>query len=115
MFSIRWTQAADATFQELRARAEASLTKRKASGKSKASKIEGLFKQIHKTIVQLQSDPKHPGLHTHEYRSIVNPYDQQKKVFEAYAQNKTPGAYRVFWCYGPEVNEITIIAITPHP
>jgi 3'-phosphoadenosine 5'-phosphosulfate sulfotransferase len=45
-----------------------------------------------------------------------------KKVFEAYVQQNTPGAYRVFWYYGPdEVDKsgkrpvITIIAITPHP
>lgn len=31
------------------------------------------------------------------------------------AQNKTPGADRIFWCYGPEKGEMTIIAITPHP
>lgn len=46
---------------------------------------------------------------THEYDSITNPFDDKKKVFEAYAQNQTPGAYRVFWCYGPEDQEITII------
>jgi hypothetical protein len=57
----------------------------------------------------------HPGLNTHEYDSIANPFDDKKKVFEAYAQNNTPGAYRVFWCYGPGTKEITIVAITAHP
>ena len=38
-----------------------------------------------------------------------------EKVFEAYAQQRTPGAYRVFWYYGPERGMITIVAITPHP
>ena len=37
------------------------------------------------------------------------------KVFEAYAENKTPQAYRVFWHYGHKKSEITIIAITSHP
>jgi len=45
----------------------------------------------------------------------VHPFDPQAKVFEAYVQNRTPGAYRVFWCYGPEPIQITVIAITPHP
>jgi hypothetical protein len=36
-------------------------------------------------------------------------------VFEAYAQNKTPSAYRLFWHYGPNKGTIPIIAITPHP
>ena len=30
-------------------------------------------------------------------------------------QNRTPGALRIFWCYGPKQGEITIFAITPHP
>jgi hypothetical protein len=66
----------------------------------KSRKPEGLFKQVHQTIDLLRSNPKHPGLQTHEYTSIENPYDKKQKVFEAYAQNRTPGAYRVFWCYG---------------
>jgi hypothetical protein len=36
-------------------------------------------------------------------------------VFESHAQNRTPGAYRVFWCCGPKQGQITLIAITPHP
>ena len=74
----------------------------------------GLYKQIHKTL-QIQANPRHPGLHTHEYSSLENPFNSKEKVFEAHAQNNTPGAYRVFWCYGPEKRQITIIAITPHP
>jgi hypothetical protein len=38
-----------------------------------------------------------------------------KEIFEAYAENNTPAAYRIFWCYGPEKDNITIISITPHP
>jgi len=38
-----------------------------------------------------------------------------EKVFEAYAEQGTPAAYRIFWIYGPAKNEITILAITPHP
>lgn len=38
-----------------------------------------------------------------------------EKVWEAYAENKTPSAWRVFWHYGAGGNEITIVAITPHP
>jgi hypothetical protein len=34
---------------------------------------------------------------------------------EAYVENKTPAAFRVFWCYGPNRDELTILAITPHP
>lgn len=75
----------------------------------------GLLKQVRKSLGYLQQNPRHPSLKTHPYSSIDHPFDPAQKVFEAYAQNNTPGAYRVFWCYGPKKNEITIIAITPHP
>jgi hypothetical protein len=76
---------------------------------------EGLVKQIKKSLGYLQHNPKHPSLQTHPYTSIENPYHPKEKVFEAYAQNKTSSAYRIFWCYGPNKRQITIIAITPHP
>ncbi len=91
MFSIQWTSNAAATYNELKSKAEASLKARKAKRKSKATPEEGLFKQIHKTIDLLRGNPRHPGLRTHEYDSIQNPFDDEEKVFEAYAQNNTPG------------------------
>lgn len=75
----------------------------------------GLAKQIKKSLGYLQTNPKHPSLNTHRYDSIDHPLDPKGKVFEAYAQNNTPSAYRIFWCYGPDKKDITIIAITPHP
>lgn len=74
-----------------------------------------LLKQVRKTIGFLQTNPRHPSLNTHAYQTIVSPFSKDEKVFEAYAQNRTPGAYRVFWCYGPNKKQISIIAITPHP
>jgi hypothetical protein len=56
---------------------------------------------------------RHPGLETHKFDALGDRYGCE--VFEAYAQNKTPGAWRIFWHYGPEQGELTIIAITPHP
>ncbi len=73
----------------------------------------GLAKQVKKTLGLLQTNMRHPSLKTHKYSSMVGPSGEI--VFEAYAQNKTPGAYRVFWCYGPGKDTITILAITPHP
>lgn len=114
-FKIIFVEPAGATYKELESTAKNAFNNRLKKKEAKSSKQEGLFKQVHKTIGFLSQNPRHPSLHTHEYDSIPNPYDPLEKVFEAYAQNKTPGAYRVFWCYGPSKNEITIIAITPHP
>lgn len=115
MFQAVWTNAAAETYAELRAKAEASFKARQSSAKAKATKEEGLFKQVHKCVQNLLANPKHPGLQTHEYHSMQHPHDPQGKVFEAYVQNRTPGAYRLFWCYGPKKGQITILAITPHP
>jgi hypothetical protein len=121
-FRLRWTSEATETFQELqRAAEQAAHTRAQANKQSggkkrtKSSKQEGLFKQVAKAIRQLATDPRHSSLNTHEYESLENPFDPKGKVFEAYAQNNTPGAYRIFWCYGPEKGEMTILAITPHP
>jgi hypothetical protein len=79
-----------------------------------------LLKQVRKALGYLEIDPHHPGLQTHEFTSLSGAHGE--KVFEAYAQNNTPGAYRIFWHYGPDeikgkkrVSVITIIAITRHP
>ncbi len=76
---------------------------------------EGLVRRIRKSLAYLQHNSKHPSLQTHPYSSVENPLNPKEKVFEAYAQNQTPAAYRIFWCYGPKKKHITIIAITSHP
>jgi hypothetical protein len=114
-FEIFFADPAAKTFNELEEAASRAFETRQKQKKSKSSRQEGLFKQVRKTIQLLGENPKHTGLHTHEYSSLPNPFTPKEKVFEAYAQNNTPGAYRVFWCYGPDKKQITIIAITPHP
>ena len=71
------------------------------------------YNAVRKTINFLSSDPRYKSLRTHEFTSLKGP--GQEKIFEAYAEQSTPTAYRVFWCYGPKKNQITIVAITPHP
>ena len=114
-FEILYTEPASTIFQELEDAAKKAFETRSKSKKSKSSKQEGLFKQVRKTLQLLSENPRHTGLHTHEYSGLFNPFTTNEKVFEAYAQNNTPGAYRIFWCYGHDKKQITIIAITPHP
>ncbi|OFZ82903.1 MAG: hypothetical protein A2583_16635 [Bdellovibrionales bacterium RIFOXYD1_FULL_53_11] len=71
------------------------------------------LKAVNKTLGLLETNPRHPGLKTHKYSSLSGPNNEE--IFEAYAENKTAAAYRVFWFYGPDKNVITIVAITPHP
>ncbi len=71
------------------------------------------LKAVRKALGFLEENPKHPSLNTHKYVSLTREFGIE--VFEAYAENKTPQAYRIFWHYGPEKGMITVIAITPHP
>lgn len=71
------------------------------------------LKAVRKALGYLEVNPRHPSLNSHKYSSLSGPNGEE--VFEAYAENRTPAAYRIFWHYGPGQGVITIIAITPHP
>lgn len=74
---------------------------------------KNVLKAVRKTLALMETDLRHPSLQTHEYSALEG--INGEKVFESYAQNRTPGAYRVFWHYGPQKGQITIVAIVPHP
>lgn len=80
-----------------------------AANKTQAKRL----KAVRNALGRLQSNPRHPGLKTHKFSSLSGPNGEE--IFEAYAENNTPAAYRIFWFYGPSKKEITIVAITPHP
>lgn len=97
MRTLRFTRQADADLGSLER--DRGLTKR--------------LKAVRKALGLLERNPRHPGLNTHEYDSLNGVNGEE--VFEAYAENNTPAAYRIFWHYGPGKEVITIVAITPHP
>lgn len=70
-------------------------------------------KAVKKALGLMETNLKHKSLHTHKYDSLCGPNGEE--VFEAYAENNTPGAYRIFWYYGPQRGMITILSIIPHP
>ncbi len=101
---LRFTPSAEAALRQLEADADRA----------------GLLKQVLKTLGLLETDLRHPALRTHEFHSLGGPNGE--KVFEAYVQNRTPSAWRVFFVYGPDrvekgrrVPVLTIVALTPHP
>lgn len=77
------------------------------------SSKKSAFKAVCKTLGLMETNLRHPSLNTHEFSSLQGPNGE--KVFESYAQNRTPGAYRIFWYYGPKATEITVAAIVPNP
>lgn len=97
MFELEWAEGAKVAYHLLRS--NASQKKR--------------YQAVKKTIEFLATNPRHPSLQTHEFTSLKG--SNGEKVFEAYAEQNTPSAYRVFWYYGPSKGIITVFAITPHP
>jgi hypothetical protein len=96
-FKLKFTPEADKHLSEL----ENSPSKKAA------------YKAVSKCLGYMETNLRHNSLQTHEFTSMKGPNGE--KVFESYAQHKTPGAYRIFWYYGPVKGELTIAAILPHP
>ncbi len=71
------------------------------------------YKAVQEALKKLQHNPRHPSLQTHEFYSLKSA--KGEKVFEAYAEQNTPAAYRIFFCYGPKRGVISIISIERHP
>jgi len=71
------------------------------------------YQKVLKTLGLMEINLRHPSLNTHKYESLSGPNGEE--IFEAYVENKTPAAFRVFWYYGSEQGVITILTITPHP
>ena len=56
--------------------------------------------------------PRHPGLNSHRYESMVGPNGEE--VWESYLENQTPSAWRVFWIHS-RPDTLTILTLGPHP
>ena len=74
---------------------------------------EKLFKKLVKALGFLSSNPKHNSLASHEITELSRKYGI--RIFQSYLENNTPGAGRIFWAYGPDQGDITVLAIEPHP
>lgn len=72
-----------------------------------------LYQRLAKAILFLETNPRHPGLQSHEIEPLSRRYGI--KVWQSALQNNTPAAGRIFWVYAPEKHDITIIGIEPHP
>ena len=97
MFELEWTDEAKAIYDLLKA--------------NPSEKIR--YNSVRKTLQYLGKNPRHNSLQTHPFLSLEGPNGE--KVFEAYAQQKTPAAYRVFWYYGSKRGTIIVLTITAHP
>ena len=104
MFTIYYDGEAETLIEELSAKARAGELNRDE---------KDLYRKIRKALQYLETNPRHPGLKSHEIDVLTEKYGV--RIWESYLENKKAGARRVFWIYGPETKEITIVGIENHP
>lgn len=82
--------------------------------KSTASKDDlRLYKKWAKAMKLLAENPNYPSLNTHEIPPLSRRYGI--KVWQSYLENHNSRAMRMYWVYGPNQKDITIIGLEPHP
>lgn len=87
-------------------------TKRAAHSLDALKHDPAKLKKVRRALGRLQQNPRHPGLGSHKYQSLHGVKGED--VRDSYMENNTPSAWRIFWCYGPGPQQITVVAITPH-
>ena len=88
------------------------LAARKQQGKLGRDE-ERFFKKLVKALGYLAENPRHNSLASHEIDALTAKYGL--KIFQSHLENNTPAAGRIFWAYGPDKKDITVLAIEPHP
>lgn len=88
------------------------LSARKVQGRLDKDE-EKFFKKLVKALGFLGQNPRHPGLASHEIDDLTRKHGI--KIFQSYLENNTPAAGRLFWAYGPDQGDITVLAVEPHP
>ena len=72
-----------------------------------------LYKKWGSALKKLAENPMYPGLNSHVIDELSHRYGM--KVWQSYLENKKSGAMRMYWVYGPEHQQITVIGLEPHP
>jgi len=103
MFTIYFDGEAEALINELGEKAVAGELNRDE---------KDLYRKIRKALQHLETNPRHPGLKSHEIDVLTEKYGV--RIWESYLENRKAGAPRMFWIYGPETKEITIVGIENH-
>lgn len=88
------------------------LTEKNHNGTATKDEIK-TYKKLGKTFALIAANPRYPSLETHEIDALSKRYGM--RIWQSYVENNTPAAGRVFWVYGPNQSDITIIGVEPHP
>ncbi len=102
---------------ELRFSPDAAARMRELESGSRAN--ETRLRKVHRALARLELNPRHPGLHSHQYEHF--PGLEKTKVWDSYVDHRTSDAWRIYWMYGPDeqregrrIPVITVLVIGPH-
>ena len=72
------------------------------------------FKKAKKAVrLMREVGPHHPGFCTHPMRTLLGP--DRKTIFNSYVENRTPGAWRMYWIWADEDQTVVyVVSIGPH-
>jgi hypothetical protein len=107
---ILWSDQASAQYAKLRAYALAAVGSQRDRGATSPQMTS--FKSLLHCIEHLAACASSTDLQTNEITGMANPYDANRKIFEAHAHSAD--ACRIIWCHGPSKDQITLLTITPH-
>ena len=88
------------------------LSQKNAAGTISKKELS-LYNKWGKAMRLLSQDPSYPSLHTHDIEPLTKRYGV--KVWQSYLENNTSRAMRMYWVYGPDRQDITIIGLETHP
>ena len=71
----------------------------KAAAGNLGAEEKRLHKKWGKAMALLASDPRHPGLNSHEIGPLSRRYGE--RVWQSFQENRNPRAARMYWIYGP--------------
>lgn len=73
------------------------------------------WKRVNKALKLLAQNPRHNSLCAHKFNNLRGAGPGGEDVWVAYVENKTPGAWRIFFCYEQGTSDvIAVLSIEPH-
>ena len=70
------------------------------------------FRAVKKAFGLMQTNLSHPSLRCHKFDGLAGPNGEE--IWEAYAENNTPAAYRIFYYISGSSGKPVISAVTKH-
>lgn len=73
------------------------------------------LKKVDKALRFLKENPAHPSLNAHKWDALKGKAPDGGDMWVAYVENRTPSAWRIFFCYDKnDPGAIHVAAIEPH-